>query len=283
MFFLIKQSWISKIIFPLTVLFLSYPFYVHADVICKEGRPPEIMGEIVKGDFISLLKCLDLFVKNGKPQPFPSDDGKYYLKPVGWIFFSSEGGDVNEAIRIGRFLRESLAEVQVTDKCSSACFIAIVGAVKVYAPFAQIGIHRIFYDKKTLSHTEIGEYEAFYNNLKKGAREYFYEMDVPTSIVEKLFSISSDDIYYLDYTQLNFMRSHPAYDEWIKSKCPNSLSKQEQEDYSKYVASGFQKGQFSDGYIKYLVDRNSDYEQCEDNVRWDQFKKTITKYLDKTQ
>jgi hypothetical protein len=193
------------------------------------------------------------------------------------------GGDVNEAIKIGGFLRESLAEVVVQDKCYSACFMAIVGTVKVYAgiPFGKVGIHRIFHDQEALKQTEIKEYEASYNKIKKGARTYFYEMDVPTPIVEEVFAISSDDIYFLNDSELRFLNTHPAYDEWIKARCPNSLSKVEQSDFNKYVSSGYKNGQFSDGYIKYLTSKHNDYEQCVDTVRWGQFKKTITKYLEK--
>ncbi len=54
--------------------------------------------------------------------------------------------------------------------------MAIVGAVVVYvAPFGKVGIHRIFFDKNALKQTKIEEYELFYNKLKKGARDYFYE------------------------------------------------------------------------------------------------------------
>ena len=283
MIFLTKLYRILMTILSLSILFFSDPSVASADVLCKEGSPPEIKGEITKGDFLNLLKCLDSFAKKGRPQSEPTEDGKYNLKPIGWVYFDSEGGDVNEAIKIGRFLRESLSEVVVQDKCCSACFMAIVGAVIVYAgePFGEVGLHRIFYDKNALGQTDMGEYEAFYNKLKKGAREYFYEMDVPTSIVEKVFSISSSDIYFLKESELKFLNSHPAYDEWIKAKCPNSLSKGEQEDYSKYVSSGFRKGSFSDGYIEYLKRRNSDFELCVETVRWDQFKKTISKYFDK--
>ncbi len=89
MFFLTKTFGISKIIFLLSMLFLSYSYDLRADVLCKEGCAPEINGEIVKGDFLKLLKCLDSFIKKGKSQSVPSDDGKYHLKPVVWINFNS--------------------------------------------------------------------------------------------------------------------------------------------------------------------------------------------------
>ena len=161
--------------------------------------------------------------------------------------------------------------------------MAIVGAVRVYAgePFGKVGIHRIFYDQKALRKTKIEEYEAFYNKLKKGARNYFHEMDVPNSIVEKVFSISSNDIYFLKDSELRFLNTHPAYDEWIKAKCPESLSKKEQNDYKRYISSGFKKDQFSDGYIEYLKRKNDNFELCVETVCWDQFNRTVTKYLKK--
>lgn len=257
-------------------------FYIRnssADVLCKNNDAPEIHGKIEKGDFSKLLSCLKSFTSQGMPKPI--QEGKYKLKQIGWVWFNSEGGDVNEAIKIGRFLRESLADIGVNEKCSSACFLAIVGSVRISAPFADIGIHRLFYDSATLKQTDVKDYEAYYNELKKGARQYCYDMDVPTPIVEKMFSISSREIYTLTPEEVAQLGKHPAYDEWINSKCPDSLIGKERQDYDAYVSSGFKNMGYSAGYIDYLKRKNSKYEQCEDAVRWEQFKKTVSKYLKK--
>lgn len=250
-----------------------------AEVICKNDDAPEIHGKIEKGDFSKLLLCLKNFVAQGMPSTV--QEGKYKLKRIGWVWFNSKGGDVNEAIKIGRFLRESLADIGVNEQCSSACFLAIVGSVKISAPFADIGIHRLFLDSATLKQTDVKDYESYYNELKKGARQYCYDMDVPTPVVEKMFSVSSREIYTLTPGEISQLGKHPAYDEWINSKCPDSLVGKEKKDYDLYVSSGFKNVGYSAGYIDHLKQKNAKYEQCEDAVRWEQFKKTVAKYLKK--
>jgi hypothetical protein len=197
---------------------------------------------------------------------------------IGYVHFSSEGGDVDEAIKIGRFLRESLAMGWVDDHCYSACFLALVGSISIAGEHGtndKVGIHRIFSDEATLKQTNIKDYESSYNELKKGVRQYCYDMDVPTFIVEKMFSISSHDIYYLTGEELSQLGAHPAYHEWINAKCPNRLSDQESLDY---LNSFLFPERFSKGYIDYIKRKDTEYYKCENIVRWEQLRQTVPKY-----
>lgn len=262
----------------LLLLFLFIYRDVNAEVLCGENAPPEIHGRIVKGDFLKLLVCLRDFVEKERPKPIC--EGEHARKPIGWVYFNSVGGDENEAIKIGRFLREGLAEVAVKEKCSGACFLALVGAVKVHQGehSGEVGIRRIFFDEGTLKQTDIKDYKSYYKKLKKEVREYCDDMDVPTPIVENMFSASPGGVYILTDKERLLLGKHPAYDEWINAKCPDGLSGKEQEDYSIYVSSDCERKGFSEEYIKYLEQKNSEYVQCVDDMRWRQFRKTITKY-----
>ena len=275
----IFYEWKSYRLLALSLLFFIIHLTAEAKVICNNTEAPEIRGQIESGDFPALLSCLKIFVDHGMPEPI--QQGQYKLRKIGWVWFNSEGGDVNESIKIGRFMRESLADVAVNEQCSSACFLAIVGAIEVSAPFAQIGIHRVFYDSESLGKTNIKDYESHYNEIKKDIRAYCYDMDVPTSIVEKMFSTSSREIHILTQGEVSQLSKHPAYDEWINAKCPNSLVGKEKADYQAYVSAGFKNIGYADGYIEYLKRTNSKYEQCKDAVRWEQFKKTVFKYSKK--
>ena len=66
MIYIVKTFKISNIFLFLFILFLLNTSNVNADVLCDEGSAPEIKGEIVKGDFLKLLKCLDSFTKKGE-------------------------------------------------------------------------------------------------------------------------------------------------------------------------------------------------------------------------
>lgn len=272
------SNWTKIQITLYSLLFFCIYVNAEAEVICEKNDSPVVRGRIEKGDFSKLLVCLQNFVKKGLPKP--TQQGKHKTKEIGWVYFNSEGGDVNEAIKIGRFLREGLAEVVVTEQCSSACFLALVGGTTIYAgePFGKVGIHRIFYDEATLRQTAISDYESIYNELKKGVRQYCYDMDVPTPIVEKMFSVPSRDIYFLKDEEIAQLSKRPAYDEWISARCPNRLSGKELEDYNTYVASGFRRGSYSEGYISHLKSKASAYGKCVDSVTWEQFKRTVAKY-----
>ena len=117
-----------RIVLFLLVFLCSY-VKVGAEVICKIGKSPTIQGRIVKGDFSKLLVCLRSLIEKGPP--IRSDP---LFTEIGWVHFSSEGGDVNEAIKIGRFLRESLAMGWVDDHCYSACFFGTCWLYKNRGP-----------------------------------------------------------------------------------------------------------------------------------------------------
>ena len=250
-------------------------------MVCGKGEHPKIDGRIVPGDFRRMLVCLDAFVKTGRPPDITDKKSGHTLHPIGWVYFNSEGGDVSEAIKIGKFLRQSLAEVVVSGNCFSACFLAVVGAVELYGGNSdeKIGIHRVFLDSETLRRTEIKEYETYYNELRKRVREYLSELDVSTPIVEKMFSVSSREIYILSDADMRALNNHPAYEEWINARCPNGLSVEEREDYKTYNRSGRMNGHFSDGYVDYLKTKASNYRKCVDSTRWAQFEKTVAEHL----
>ncbi|MBA3012350.1 MAG: hypothetical protein KKF12_12015 [Proteobacteria bacterium] len=282
-----SKTKLKNILFAFFVILFLPPCqsFVAADVVCTECDNVKVVGEIDKGDFCKLIKCLSKFIENGKPKAVELKGDKYSGSPVGWVTFNSVGGDVQEAIKIGRFLREGLVEVVIHEKCYSSCFTAVTGAIKVYEGsdiFGEVGIHRMFLDKKTLINMNMQEYEKVYNKIKMGARNYFIDMDVPVSIIEKIFTIPSGDLYILKGKESEFLwKNPPAYDEWIEARCPNPFSKEEQKDFRRYRDSFYQKGLFSEGYTDYLNKKNSEFEDCREDFRWKQFKKTVNKYLKK--
>ena len=170
-------------IFAVTLL-AAFGNEAHANVLCDVDMvAPQIQGEIMSGDFVRLLHCLRTFVGVEGQARRPDREG---FSPLAWVTFDSEGGDVGEAIRIGTFLRESLAEIAVNKKCFSACFLAVVGAVEIrgvgQSERGKIGIHRFFHSAETLKQTDIKQYEANYNQIRQAARKYLSDLDVPTPI-----------------------------------------------------------------------------------------------------
>jgi hypothetical protein len=58
------------------------------------------------------------------------------------VVFESPGGDVEEAMRIGRYIKQNGLETGVATECSSACtYSFIAGRERILLPGAQLGFH----------------------------------------------------------------------------------------------------------------------------------------------
>jgi len=58
------------------------------------------------------------------------------------VVFESPGGDIEEAMKIGRYIKQSGLETGVATECSSACtYSFIAGRERILLPGAQLGFH----------------------------------------------------------------------------------------------------------------------------------------------
>ena len=57
------------------------------------------------------------------------------------------------------------------------------------------------------------------------------EMNIPTPVIEEVFSYGSDTIHYLDSNTIKEMETVPFHDEWIKASC-NPWTEEEKDYYS---------------------------------------------------
>lgn len=202
-----------------------------------------------------------------------------------WVSFDTQGGDVNEAIKIGRFLREAVAQVSVMDNCFSSCFLAIVGSVGV-GPFPsdKIGIHRPFTAAEELKRVNSSDYERYYNQLKGGIWQYLLDMDVPVTLIEKMFSVPSTEVYFLTQNDIALLSHHPAYEEWLAAQCPKTLSSAEEQDHVNDVDAFMtgRKSPISKGYSRYLSDQSLKHDNCTYDVRWQQLTRAVDTHLNRT-
>lgn len=177
-----------------------------------------LMGEIIKGDHKRIVHSIQ-------------EKGSFPLS----VYISSPGGDVMEAARIGRFLRDTLLHIYAVNECSSACVLIWAGGVERDAT-AIFGLHRPIYDKSYFAGLSALEARKKYSELDEFTRAYLTEMNIPTSVVDRMMSTKSSDVDLV--TPIEFLemtgRSSPAYQEWIIAKC-GELSTSEQKDYSATV------------------------------------------------
>jgi ATP-dependent protease ClpP protease subunit len=163
-----------------------------------------LTGKIVPGDLAKIVASVSA------PGNFP----KYFT-------LDSPGGDLLEAMRIGQFIRETATGTFVAKECSSACvFLLVAGTSRSALDDAAVGIHRPYFEAKEFSGLSLPEAEARHRQLRSAARRYLENMEMTTAAIEKMFSIGSDDVYYLtppDKARLLVVPS--AYSEWIRAKC----------------------------------------------------------------
>lgn len=167
---------ISLSIYTVIFLLLAFPGSVYAAQIYSWGGKNNadylsIEGEIVEGDLRQLQIVHERAIAaNGS------------LTIVG---FNSPGGDLNEAMSIGRWIRKKKLTTGIAkeDSCASACVYAFAGGIQK-APFGPILIHRPFLTALPAVGADVAMKAAL-----AGSRAYFAEMNVPESLADVMFEV----------------------------------------------------------------------------------------------
>ena len=185
----------------------------------------KIEGEIQPGD---ARKVLSLYEYYG-----PAVTSNVYL----W----SPGGDVEEAIKIGRTIRRLRLETWVTDRylnqldksgvfpsptnkenslCASAC--VLIWAAGATRQGNVLVLHRPFIVPEDRSSVSDVEFETAEKQLIETVRGYLKEMEFPTYYIDKMIATSSQDGYIpteKDFDDRPIDGTPPSIEEIILSKC----------------------------------------------------------------
>jgi hypothetical protein len=149
-----------------------------------------IQGEIQEGDFDRLKQ----FIRK--------DFRRFHAR---MIVLASPGGDLLEAIRIGNLIRSTYQPVFVNSKigrCASACFLIYVAAVERSAVPSAVGIHRPYFFSTESARLSLSDAEKRQRSLDEQVRKYLEDHEVPRYLIERMFSLSSKEIYWLDVNDL---------------------------------------------------------------------------------
>lgn len=218
--------------------------FYESEIAGNIGYNLYIVGQIARGDY----KQLTIIVK--RRQAFP------YRVTIG-----SLGGDVDEAMSMGRLFRKALVDVfpstinvhlvfknkpggESSNKipspgqCNSACALIIFASASFGSQDDdEIGIHRPFYDPAYFAGLTFSDALEKTRQLDRGVRAYLKEMDVPADIADKMMSIPSNDVVYLkirDYRERLGGQPSEIF-EWLKARC-SAPEPQEQQDISNTLA-----------------------------------------------
>lgn len=172
-------------------------------------------GEIVPGDYDRLIR---FYLRNA----LYNDDGVDLTRVQ--VTLSSPGGDVTEALRIGKFLKSIFARVNVGPTygpCASACFIIFASAVErsSYSPF--VGIHRPYISPKRMRSLSPEQAETLETKAMLDAEEYLHQLRVPNNLVEIMFEHASTEIHWLTNDELEHQLGErpPWYEEFLIARC----------------------------------------------------------------
>jgi len=169
-----------------------------------------LKGSIGNGDYARLLDFL-------------RRDPERYWKSLG-IVIASPGGDVQEALKIARFVKGTYVQVRVgkaTGKCVSACFFIVAAATQREISLEHLGIHRPYVYAERGATMSAAEMEAFQKRVFKEARSYLEDLDVPTSLIDTMFQQASTDVHWLSKREVEEQlgRRPPYYEQFLISRC----------------------------------------------------------------
>lgn len=194
--------------------------------LASYGTQIMIVGQIVQGDY-------DRFVAALKRQ------SRYVPFAVNIV---SLGGNVQEAIRIGRLIRalslatnapnradyapearamvcNEAAAIDASSPCTcvSACFLIWAGGV--VRSGNDIHIHRIAFDKSFYGSLSPAQAQNKYQEGLNEVHAYLRDMEIPDSIYEKMVNMPSYATVPLEDADSNPLWTTPSFGEWMTARC----------------------------------------------------------------
>ncbi|ROQ37944.1 hypothetical protein EDB94_4140 [Marinobacter sp. 3-2] len=152
------------------------------------------------------------------------------------VLISSPGGNVEEAIKLGQFFRNSFTTVVPNGVCNSACALLVLSSPIFVRDESPIGLHRPYFMPDVYRDVSLTDAKNIQDDLERKFRGYLLEMGVREGIIEKALSKSSQDIWQItmqDFVGLNGQPSH--IQEWLKARCP-PLTREEESGVENLLA-----------------------------------------------
>ena len=190
-----------------------------------QGGSMFMIGTIAAGDYDRFVTA----IKRWGPYPFS-------------LSLRSQGGNVLEAIKIGKLVRQLSLTVfaptytiyrptsadctfdneerddgrKIPCICASACTLIFLGGV--YRMGSEIYVHSIAYDKGMFGSLTPQQADAMYKQAMIDVRQYLQEMDVDDSFVSMMTGTSSSDLRKVT-SPLGWQFQVPSFREWLSAKC----------------------------------------------------------------
>ena len=187
-----------------------------------------VEGDIELGDSDRLLS--DILIFNFAREP----------NVVRTIYLRSRGGEVAEAMKMGKLIRRLRLEVEIpvqppgqattfsdvaprdgsNNVCASACFLVFAGGINRRGNL--LALHRPYISRESAVALSDVEYEANEKRALQEVREHLAEMDVNEFFVEKVLSTNSRNAYRVSYWEADhYHLTHivPSIEEAVLLRC----------------------------------------------------------------
>lgn len=190
-----------------------------------------IEGNIESGDY---EKLIDAVLQGG------SD--------IDGVYIASRGGDAIVAMQMGQLIRALKFRTEVPENlpkiipefpqggafclphlpiaksnctCASACVLVYLSGVYRFGDY--LGIHRAFVNHEYLKNLSMEEAAEYSSRISTLLDSYLTKMGAPSSLLDEMSSIPSDEVKILDrkYVDKHLEGYAKEYQEWVVAKCGN--------------------------------------------------------------
>lgn len=102
-------------------------------------------------------------------------------------------------------------------ECASACFLIWASGVTRGGNY--VGIHRFRFEEAYFASLPVAEARTKYAQAEADFRAYLKKLDIPETILDRLFATDSKSMYYLTKSELELVKSTPYLEELTEARC----------------------------------------------------------------
>jgi ATP-dependent protease ClpP protease subunit len=186
------------------------------------GNFQQAPKDIKSGDFATFSNAADK-IKRTLIQKYPSNLRDTIPSII--VELDTPGGDVMEAVKIRRLIRERfmITVVKPERECSSACvFILMAGVIRDPIDLAHVGLHRPKFDATYFASLTPEEARVKYNTLVEALRKYFIDdMGGNEQAFRLMMSTPSYDVRFLSFAEMQefgLLGNDPVWDEYNEAQ-----------------------------------------------------------------
>lgn len=182
------------------------------------------------------------------------------------VFLTSDGGDVETSIRLGRLLRIHEAKVHTKGSCLSSCVLVLIGGVDrvIYTDAdrgAGVGLHRPYFGSLSpnLSSTEIANKREF---IRTEIAAHIKEMGISTRLLDLMEAVPPERMKMLSKSEVSDLGLDSVDAVWDEKRVALSAP------YYAIPSAEFRKRKAMAGHkCRVEYDMNASSEESSKNIR----------------